>query len=218
MLKENFWLCCALILFLGYFAGLMTVWAAAYFVERRYLCLKNKNERKIIGRNREIACCFSVLVTIVFLRGETAEKFFFDSCFICLLCCLTLVDLEVCMIPNECVIGIAVLWMVSSFWTGAEGGEALGRITAAMVTILGVLFVLKQAECFFGKECLGRGDVKLLGAVTLYLGTEKALLAFFAAFLAGGIYFLIAGIVFQKRKEAFPLGPFIAVSSFAMLF
>lgn len=218
MLKENFWLCCALILFLGYFAGLMTVGAAAYFVESRYLSLKNRSGRKIIERNRKIACCFSFLVTIAFLRGETAEKFFFDVCFMCLLCCLTLVDLEVCMIPNECVIGIAVLWMVSSFWTGAEGGEALGRITAAMVTVLGILFVLKQAECFLGKECLGRGDVKLLGAVTLYLGTEKALPAFFAAFLAGGVYFLIARIVFQKRKERFPLGPFIAVSSFAMLF
>lgn len=219
VLKENVLFLYAAILLLGFFAGVTAERAAIFFTESKYRALKDERKRRNeTGKNRTVVCCFPAFVVILFLRAESVDGFIFDVCFIWLLCCLTMTDLTVHKIPNECLCGIAAVWIVSSLWMGTEWEEALKRIMAAMLTMWGVLIVLRQTERFFGKECLGRGDIKLLGAVMLYLGTEKALWAFWTACLSGGVYLFLTGMVFRKRKEAFPFGPFIAASAFVMLF
>lgn len=219
VLKENVLFLYAAILLLGFFMGVAAERAAVFFAENKYRALKDGSKRRNgTGKNRTVVCCFPAFVIILFLRAEPVDRFIFDVCFIWLLCCLTLTDLTVHKIPNECLCGIAAVWIVSSLWMGTEWEESLKRIMAAVLTMWGVLIVLRQTERFFGKECLGRGDVKLLGAVMLYLGAEKALWAFWIACLSGGIYLFLTGMVFRKRRKEFPFGPFIAASAFVMLF
>ena len=71
----------------------------------------------------------------------------------------------------------------------------------------------------YGKEAMGLGDVKLMGALGLYFGFANIIIISVLSFLIGAvlsIFLLITRI--KKSDEYIPFGPFIVIGTFITIF
>ena len=66
---------------------------------------------------------------------------------------------------------------------------------------------------------MGGGDIKLGALMGLYLGLTNLAIAFFLAFLIGGVTGLVLMISGNKgRKDAVPFGPFLSLGAILAVF
>ena len=78
------------------------------------------------------------------------------------------------------------------------------------ITLLGGLF--------YGKEAMGFGDVKLMGAIGLFLGLSNIIIVTLLSFLIGAILSIILLVTkIRKTSEYIPFGPFIVISTFIVM-
>lgn len=85
-------------------------------------------------------------------------------------------------------------------------GMILGGGVFLMITLLGGLIA--------GKEAMGMGDVKLMGALGLFFGAREIIMISVLSFLIGAIISIILLLTrIKKTDEYIPFGPFIVVSS-----
>lgn len=133
-----------------------------------------------------------------------------------------MVDLKHRIIPNRLNMLIFEIGIIFVFIYGIDKfavarDMVLGLVTGAGI-FLGITFL---GGLIAGKEAMGFGDVKFMGAVGLYYGAsliaEITLLAFLGAFV-----FCIGLIIFRFIKknedEYLPFGPFLALASMCMMF
>lgn len=80
-----------------------------------------------------------------------------------------------------------------------------------LITLLGGLV--------YGKEAMGLGDVKLMGALGLFFGLTNIIIVSLVSFLVCAVLsiFLLATRI-KKTDEYIPFGPFIAVGAFISIF
>ena len=80
-----------------------------------------------------------------------------------------------------------------------------------IITLLGGLI--------YGKEAMGLGDVKLMGALGLYFGLTNIIIVALVSFLVCAILsiFLLATRI-KKTDEYIPFGPFIVIGAFISIF
>ncbi|HMF03416.1 MAG TPA: A24 family peptidase [Acidimicrobiia bacterium] len=132
---------------------------------------------------------------------------------------LSVVDVELFLLPNRIVYPLAVatlvLLVVAALGDGAWGdfGRALLGGVVAMLA-LGLLHLVSPRS-------MGFGDVKLafvLGLVLGWLGWSELVLGLFCGFLAGAL-FGAALIVLRHRgrKDHLPFGPFLAFGTLVVL-
>lgn len=98
-----------------------------------------------------------------------------------------------------------------SFEEGVLGGS---------VYILPFLFIYGYISDFYGKECLGFGDIKLLfffGILLTYKGLGELILYFNCLTITSLLYFLLLLKKYNKDKMI-PFGPSIIVSSWLFYF
>ena len=71
----------------------------------------------------------------------------------------------------------------------------------------------------YGKEAMGFGDVKLMGALGLYFGMSNIIVVTLLAFLIGAILSILL-LISKKRKssEYIPFGPFIVIATFISIY
>lgn len=104
------------------------------------------------------------------------------------------------------VTGILYLAMNDLSWTMLSGA-VLGA---------GCLWLLR----WLTHGGLGLGDVKMMGALGIWLGAKFTVVALFLAFLGGGLLAFV--LVLRKgfsRKQTMPFGPFLAMGGYiAFLF
>ena len=99
-------------------------------------------------------------------------------------------------------------------------GMLVGGGIFLAITLIGSLI--------YGKEALGFGDVKLMGALGLYFGVSNILAISAMSFLIGailGIYFvksadalILIVTKIKKSNEYIPFGPFIVIATFISIF
>jgi len=70
-----------------------------------------------------------------------------------------------------------------------------------------------------GKEAMGLGDVKLMGALGLYFGVVNSIIISVLSFLIGGIISIIIILLRKNREDGYiPFGPFIVIATFVTIF
>ena len=132
---------------------------------------------------------------------------------------LSVVDVELFLLPNRIVYPLAVttlvLLVVAALGDGAWGdfGRALLGGVVAMLA-LGLLHLASPRS-------MGFGDVKLafvLGLVLGWLGWSELVLGLFCGFLAGAVVG-VALIVLRHRgrRDHLPFGPFLAFGTLVVL-
>ena len=98
-----------------------------------------------------------------------------------------------------------------SFALNRLEGMILGAGIFLIITLIGGLVA--------GKEAMGMGDVKLMGAIGLFFGTSPILIISVLSFLIGSIVSIILIITrFRKSSEYIPFGPFIVIGTFITIF
>ncbi len=89
-------------------------------------------------------------------------------------------------------------------------GSLVGAGIFLLITIIG--------GAIAGKEAMGFGDVKLMGALGLFFGWTNMIIISLISFLLGAIISIILIVTkIRKTDEYIPFGPFIVISAFIVM-
>lgn len=129
------------------------------------------------------------------------------------------IDWKYQIIPNRLNLTIFEVGLVFTFMQGAYNinlamnlllGAVVGAGIFLMITLLGGLIA--------GKEAMGFGDVKLMGALGLFFGWMNIIAISLIAFLLGAIISIILLISKKKKTDEYiPFGPFIVMATFIVM-
>lgn len=130
------------------------------------------------------------------------------------------IDYKLQIIPNRLNLSIFEIGIIFVFIYG------LSNIAISINMILGMfagagifLIITLLGGIFYGKEAMGFGDVKLMGALGLYFGLSNIIVITLVAFLIGAILSIILLVSkIRKSNEYIPFGPFIVIATFISIY
>lgn len=134
--------------------------------------------------------------------------------------CAFVVDLKEQIIPNRLTLLIFEIGLVIAFIYGFTNVNIAANLLIGMFAGAGIFMLITLiGGLIAGKEAMGMGDVKLMGALGLYFGLQSIIAISVLSFLIGAIGSLIYMIVKKKNANNYiPFGPFIVVSSIISMF
>lgn len=172
---------------------------------------------KISARYPLSETVFAAAAVLCLLRfGLTAECLRNMAFFGCLFC-LSLVDMEVRIIPDGCLIAAALAWAAWLPFSELSLTETGLHVLAAVVYGGGLLLISLAADKILGKESLGGGDIKLFAVMGLYLGLTASLFALLLSCILGLVFAFGRKLFSRGQDEHFPFGPAIAAASWFMM-
>ena len=131
---------------------------------------------------------------------------------------LSVIDLELMIIPDRfslglIVLGLAFAWANPNF-SGVWWQKELSSLLGAGVGLFGVLAIALIGTWIFKKEAMGGGDVKLMGGVGALIGWEGVITTVVFASFFGLVYALFL-MIFKGKKggDAIPFGPFLSLGA-----
>ena len=130
------------------------------------------------------------------------------------------IDYKLQIIPNKLnltllEVGIIFMLINGIFDINMAVNMLLGMVTGAGIFLLITLI----GGAIYGKEAMGFGDVKLMGALGLYFGLSNIIAITLVSFLIGAILSVILlATKIKKMDEYIPFGPFIVIGTFVSIF
>lgn len=166
--------------------------------------------------------CGLLFVSMYYLYDFSYILFPFCLLVFCLLV-ITIIDFQFQIIPDEISFFLIILGLLVSFFNVTLGDTIGQRILNSILGFLAgggsLLIVAIVGKWIYGKDAMGGGDIKIMAGVGAFLGWDKVLLAIFIACLIGSIVGICLMLLKKiARKQEIPFGPYLAVSSFAVLF
>jgi leader peptidase (prepilin peptidase)/N-methyltransferase len=150
----------------------------------------------------ELLCGFLVLAA--YQRRGGGITGVLAGAMVVLLVLVSLVDLDLQIIPDELVGVGALLGVFHAITTGLSAsliGGAMGFFALAAIALA-------------GRGAMGGGDVKLMGALGLYLGFPLIIVAMVTAFVLAALF---SGVLLvtrlRKARDLIPFGPFLAAGT-----
>lgn len=157
-------------------------------------------------------------IALIYLNGLTIDAIKF-MILIPMLIIAFMIDLKLQIIPNRLTLTIFEVGLVFTFietllnpnfginvFTNNMLGMVVGGGIFLLITLIGGLIA--------GKEAMGFGDVKLMGALGLFFGWLNMILISVMAFLFAAVISIVILIARRKKfSEYIPFGPFIVVAS-----
>ena len=137
-----------------------------------------------------------------------------------MLICALVIDYKLQIIPNRLNLTIFEVGLVYTFICGIANINVAIDLLLGMVAGAGIfLFITLVGGLIAGKEAMGFGDVKLMGALGLFFGLRTIIIIALIAFLLGAIVG-VALILFKKKKQSeyIPFGPFIVIAALIAIF
>lgn len=134
-----------------------------------------------------------------------------------------IIDLKKQIIPNRLVLTIFELGLIIVFLIGVLNPNGISIAFNRLVGMIagGGLFLLITliGGLIAGKEAMGFGDVKFMGALGLYFGLKSIFVISIVSFLLGAIISIILLVTkVKKTNEYIPFGPFIVMAAFVSIF
>lgn len=140
--------------------------------------------------------------------------FLISSCFI---------DVKHRILPNRITLTMFEVGLIITFVYGITNinmakdmilGMFAGSIIFVLITFLG--------RIISGKEAMGFGDVKFMGALGLYFGVSRIVEITLSAFLLSAICSIVILIIrfciLKTKDEYIPFGPFLCVAAILSIF
>lgn len=130
---------------------------------------------------------------------------------------LTFIDLDTQLLPDD--ITLALLWLGLLLNLGGGFTDLKSAVIGAMAGYLALWSVYWIFKLATGKEGMGYGDFKLLGAIGAWFGWQMLPLVILLSSVVGAIVG-IGLIVFRKhgRDIPIPFGPYLACAGVIALF
>lgn len=134
------------------------------------------------------------------------------------------IDLKLQIIPNRLTLTMFETGLLFTFlsvisntnlgintFVNSVLGMLVGGGIFLLITVIGGIIA--------GKEAMGFGDVKLMGALGLFLGWVNIIIVSVIAFLLAAIISIVI-LIFRKKQfgDYIPFGPFIVIASFIAIF
>lgn len=162
-----------------------------------------------------VMAIYGFLMSPTSLTSEAALSYLFNISVFASFVLIIVIDLKHKLIPNKINIFLAVVFFSSVVLNKSYLYWGLGAA-------IGILFPLGVTYLFYllkGQVGLGGGDIKLWGALGLYLGAEGIIQNISYSCLLGSLFagvLMLFGVV--DKKTPIPFGPFIVVISFLQIF
>ena len=130
------------------------------------------------------------------------------------------IDYRLQIIPNRLNLTIFEIGFIFAFLYGLSNVAITINMLLGMLAGGGIfLAITLLGGLFYGKEAMGFGDVKLMGALGLYFGLSGIIVISLIAFLLGAIISIILlATKIKKTSEYIPFGPFIVIASIIVIF
>ena len=133
---------------------------------------------------------------------------------------VVVIDYKLQIIPNRLNLTMFEIGLIFTFLYGFSNvaisinmllGMLVGGGIFLLITLLGGLV--------YGKEAMGLGDVKLMGALGLYFGLTNIIIVSLVSFLVCAVISIVLlATKIKKTDEYIPFGPFIVVGAFISIF
>ena len=130
-----------------------------------------------------------------------------------------MIDWKLQIIPNRLNLTIFEVGLAFTFAQGIYNinvaidmliGSLVGAGIFLAITLIGGLIA--------GKEAMGFGDVKLMGALGLFFGWKKMIIISLISFLIAAIISIFLLVTKKKKTDEYiPFGPFIVIASFIVM-
>ena len=130
------------------------------------------------------------------------------------------IDYRLQIIPNRLNLTMFEIGLVIAFICGLSDVAITINMILGMLAGGGIfLLITLIGGAIYGKEAMGFGDVKLMGALGLYLGLSSIITTTLLSFLIGAILSIILlATKIKKMDEYIPFGPFIVMGTFISIF
>ena len=137
-----------------------------------------------------------------------------------LLISVFVIDYKNQIIPNRLNLTIFEIGLVFCFLYGISNVAIAINMFLGMLAGAGIfLLITLLGGMFYGKEAMGFGDVKLMGAIGLFLGLSNIIIITLMSFLLGAV--LSIGLLvtkIRKTSEYIPFGPLIVLATFVSIY
>lgn len=133
------------------------------------------------------------------------------------------IDYKKQIIPNRLTLTIFETGLIFTFIHGISNlNIAISMFQGLIVGSLMFFIITIVGGFIFGKETMGFGDVKMMGALGLFFGFHGIIAVAILAFLIAAIFSIVLLIVQKIRHkeliEYIAFGPFIVISAFIVIF
>lgn len=215
---------------MGLLIGKYIAWTDTVYVTDEKLSFKNFwKSRKEVYNLQYITMFIIAAIYIMLLYTFGIQDTFFKNLDLIKFVVLTpmlvsafIVDLKHRIIPNRLNMTIFELGILFVFIYGINNISIAKDMILGMIVGAGIFILITLlGGLMSGKEAMGLGDVKFMGAVGLYFGasaiSEISLLAFFIAAVIS-IIVLIFRLIKKNKDEYIPFGPFLVLATFFVMF
>ena len=130
------------------------------------------------------------------------------------------IDYKLQIIPNRLNLTMFEIGLIFTFIYGLSNVAISFNMLLGMLAGGGIfLAITLLGGLVYGKEAMGLGDVKLMGALGLYFGLTNIIIVALVSFLVCAVLsiFLLATRI-KKMDEYIPFGPFIVIAAFVVIF
>ena len=170
----------------------------------------------------------SVRYPLVELAGGTAAAYAawrfgfslsaFGAAFFCwVMIALAVIDLDTLLLPDD--LTLLLLWSGLVLNLAATFAPLPGAVIGAVAGYLALWSIYWAFKLATGKEGMGYGDFKLLGAIGAWLGWQSLPLTILLSSAVGavlGIALIVSGT--HGREKPIPFGPYLAAAGVIVLF
>ena len=137
-----------------------------------------------------------------------------------MLLCVFTIDYRLQIIPNRLNLTIFEIGFIFAFLYGLSNVAITINMLLGMLAGGGIfLLITLLGGIFYGKEAMGFGDVKLMGALGLFFGLSNVIIITLVSFLIGAILSIVLlATRIKKSDEYIPFGPFIVIATFISMY
>ena len=131
-----------------------------------------------------------------------------------------IIDYRLQIIPNRLNLTIFEVGIIFAFIYGLSNVAITINMLLGMLAGGGIfLLITVLGGIFYGKEAMGFGDVKLMGALGLFFGLSNIIIITLVSFLIGAVLSIVLLLYkFKKSNEYIPFGPFIVIATFISMY
>ena len=133
---------------------------------------------------------------------------------------VVIIDYKLQIIPNRLNLTMFEIGLVFTFFYGFTDAAISINMLLGMLAGGGIfLAITLLGGLVYGKEAMGLGGVKLMGALGLFFGLTNIIIVALLSFLIGAILSIML-ITFKIKKidEYIPFGPFIVIGALITIF
>lgn len=211
-----------LLAFIGGMVGQFIDYINFAFLREKTILSKNTicEYKKIFKVNYLMIIINAVAYIALLYKFNFSIDFFRFAILIPMLISAFVIDYKIQIIPNRLNLTMFEIGLIFTFAFGVQNLTIAKDMLLGMLVGGGIfLLITLIGGAIAGKEAMGLGDVKLMGALGLYFGVVGISLISVLSFLIGAIISIIIIIAKKNRTDGYiPFGPFIVLATVTSIF